>query len=78
MLEIAQRTMKLKMKDDTSAEMRNGKPVYVDDAGREIEFDYAATVGTISRLNGEAKGHLERAQSAEESSRWTYPGFVEC
>jgi hypothetical protein len=58
--------MKLKLKDDTSAEVRNGKPVYVDDNGREVEFDYAATVGTISRLNGEAKGHRERAEAAEE------------
>jgi hypothetical protein len=58
--------MKLKMKDDTSAEVRNGKPVYTDENGREIEFDYSATVGTISRLNGEAKGHRERAEAAEE------------
>lgn len=47
------------------AEIAEGKPVYVHDDGKEIPFDAAQTVATISRLNGEAKGHRERAEAAE-------------
>lgn len=38
-------------------------PVYVHDDGKEIEFDAAATVASIARLNSEAKGHRERAEA---------------
>ena len=51
----------------TYAEIQDGKPVYLDDAGKEIAFDAPGTVATISRLNGEAKSHRERAQAAETS-----------
>lgn len=40
-------------------------PVFVHSDGREAAFDADSTVQTISRLNGEAKGHRERAESAE-------------
>ncbi len=47
------------------AALADGKPVYVHDDGKEIPFDAPQTVATISRLNGEAKGHRERAEHAE-------------
>ncbi|MFQ5626853.1 MAG: DUF6651 domain-containing protein [Methyloligellaceae bacterium] len=48
----------------TYAEVKDGKPLYLDD-GKEVAFDAPHTVATISRLNGEAKGHRERAEAAE-------------
>ncbi|HUB90959.1 MAG TPA: DUF6651 domain-containing protein [Dyella sp.] len=47
------------------AEIADGKPIYLHDDGKEIPFDAAQTVDTIKRLNGEAKGHRERAETAE-------------
>lgn len=44
-----------------------GLPVYIHDDGKEAGFDAAATVATISRLNGEARDHRigkERAENA--------------
>lgn len=57
--------MKLKLDENGHAVLQDGKPVYVHDDGKEIAFDAAATVGTITRLNGEAKSHRERAEAAE-------------
>lgn len=57
--------MKLKTTADGHAVVQDGKPVYVADDGKEIAFDYGATLATISRLNGEAKTNRERAESAE-------------
>ena len=57
--------MELKLDDKGNVVVQDGKPVYVDDGGRDVVFDYAATLGTISRLNGEAKGHRERAEAAD-------------
>lgn len=57
--------MKLKLDDKGAAVLQDGKPVYVHDDGKEVAFDAAATLATISRLNGEAKGHRERAEAAE-------------
>jgi hypothetical protein len=59
--------MKLKtltIEGKTYAELADGKPVYIHDDGKEIAFDAPGTVATISRLNGEAKGHRERAEEA--------------
>lgn len=58
-------TMKLKLDDAGHVVVQDGKPVYVHDDGKEVAFDAAATVSTITRLNGEAKGHRERAEKAE-------------
>jgi hypothetical protein len=58
-------TMKLKLDDKENVVVQDGKPVFVAEDGKEIAFDYAATLGTISRLNGEAKAHRERAETAE-------------
>lgn len=47
------------------AEVDGDRPLYVHDDGKETPFDAPATVATISRLNGEAKNHRERAEAAE-------------
>lgn len=57
--------MKLKRDEHGHVVVQDGNPVYVHDDGKEIPFDAAATVATIGRLNGEAKGHRERAEGAE-------------
>lgn len=57
--------MKLKLDANGNAVLQDGKPVYVHDDGKEVAFDAPATVATISRLNGEAKAHRERAEAAE-------------
>ncbi len=57
--------MKLKLDENGNVVVVDGKPVYVHDDGKEIPFDAVATAATISRLNGEAKGHRERAEAAE-------------
>lgn len=60
--------MKLKtveIEGKTYAEVNDGKPVFVGDDGKDIAFDAPNTVATISRLNGEAKSHRERAEAAE-------------
>lgn len=58
--------MKLKLTPEGHAVVIDGKPVYVHDDGKEIAFDAPGTVATITRLNGEAKGHRERAEAAEQ------------
>ncbi len=40
-------------------------PVFVHPDGKETAFDGDGTLGTITRLNSEAKGHRERAEAAE-------------
>lgn len=58
--------MKLKLTEDgKTAVIQDGKPVYVKDDGTEISFDAPATIGTIARLNGEAKSHREAKEAAE-------------
>jgi hypothetical protein len=57
--------MKLKLDDQGHVVVQDGRPVYVHDDGKELPFDAIATVNTITRLNGEAKSHRERAETAE-------------
>jgi hypothetical protein len=57
--------MKLKVDEAGHVVVSDGKPVYVHDDGREIPFDAPATVATIARLNGEAKGHREAKEALE-------------
>lgn len=59
--------MKLKLDENGHAVLQDGKPVYVHDDGKEVAFDAPGTVATITRLNGEAKAHRERAEAAERS-----------
>lgn len=51
----------------TYAEVQDDKPLYLDDKGAEVAFDVVATTQTISRLNGEAKGHREAKEKALET-----------
>lgn len=59
----------------TYAEVSDGKPLYLD-GDKEIAFDAPGTVATISRLNGEAKGHRERAEVAETKLK-TFEGITD-
>lgn len=40
-------------------------PIFIHPNGTEAAFDADSTLGTITKLNGEAKGHRERAEAAE-------------
>lgn len=51
----------------TYAEVQDGKPVFLDDGGKEVAFDAPHATATISRLNGEAKGHREAKEAAESA-----------
>lgn len=51
----------------TYAEVQDGKPVYLDDSGKEIAFDASNAMQSLSALRGEAKSHRERAEAAEKS-----------
>lgn len=58
--------MKLKTIDvngTTYAAVQDGKPIYIGEDGKEVAFDAPHTIGTITRLNSEAKGHRERAEA---------------
>ncbi|MFZ5669120.1 MAG: DUF6651 domain-containing protein [Pseudomonadota bacterium] len=57
--------MKLKLDEAGHVVVVDGKPVYTHDDGKDVPFDAVATVATISRLNGEAKGHREAKEAAE-------------
>lgn len=57
--------MKLKLDDNGAAVLQEGKPVYIKDDNSEVAFDVAGAMQSISRLNGEAKSHRERAETAE-------------
>jgi len=61
-------TMKLKtveIEGVTYAATQDGKPVFTDDAGKDVAFDAPGTIATITRLNGEAKSHRTAKESAE-------------
>lgn len=49
----------------TTGEGDKKLPVFIHPNGSEAPFDADTTLSTISRLNGEAKGHRERAEAAE-------------
>jgi hypothetical protein len=66
--------MKLKLDENGHVVVNDGKPVYVQDDGKEVVFDAPGTLQTISRLNGEAKSHRERAESAETQLK-TFEGI---
>lgn len=57
--------MKLKLDENGNAVLQDGKPIVVHEDGKEIAFDIAATVQTISRLNAEARDNRLRAEAAE-------------
>jgi len=51
----------------TYAAVQDGKPVFTDDAGKDVAFDAPGTIATITRLNGEAKSHREGKETAERA-----------
>lgn len=51
-------------------------PVFVHADGKEVPFDGDSTISTISRLNGEAKSHRERAETAETALK-TFEGIAD-
>lgn len=59
--------MKLKLDDQGHAVLQDGFPVYVHADGKEVAFDAAGTVNTITRLNAEAKSHREGKEAAENA-----------
>lgn len=62
-------SLRLKM-DGDHAVLIDGKPVYIDDEkNTESAIDVAGTVGTITRLNSEAKSQRERAEAAEKAMK---------
>lgn len=58
------------------AEIQDGKPVWVESDGKETAFDIEGTRTTITRLNGEAKSHRERAEAAEATVK-TFEGIAD-
>ena len=56
--------MKLKLNDQGFAEVKDGKPIYLDDGGAEIPFDAPAAMAKITALNGESKTHRLKAEEA--------------
>jgi len=58
--------MKLKLDEAGHVVVSDGKPVYVHDDGKEVPFDAAAATAKISQLNGEAMGHRQGRQAAED------------
>lgn len=56
--------MRLLIDENGNVVVRNGKPVYVKDDGSEVEFDVASTQATITRLQGESRGHREGKEAA--------------
>lgn len=57
--------MKLKLDSAGNVVVQDGKPVYINADGSEVAFDAVGTTEAVKRLNGEAKGHRERAEAAE-------------
>lgn len=49
-------------------------PIFIHPNGTEAAFDADSTLGTITKLNGEAKGHRERAEAAETKLK-TFDGI---
>ena len=58
--------MKLKLDSNGNVVVQDGKPVYVHDDGKEVPFDAPAAVQKIQGLNGEARGHREAKEAAEQ------------
>lgn len=72
--------LKLKTVDlngTTYAEVKDGKPLFIDDTDKkEIAFDADHSASTITRLNGEAKGHREAKEAAEAKLK-TFDGITD-
>jgi hypothetical protein len=51
--------------EKTYAVLKDGNPVYVDDAGKEVTYDPVAMHATIGRLNKESQTHREAKEALE-------------
>ena len=58
--------MKLKLNDDGFAEVRDGKPVYVDDNGKEHVYDAPAMRNSLDKLNGDLAETRKAKERAEQ------------
>jgi hypothetical protein len=58
--------LKLKINEQGFAEVKDGKPVYIDGQGQEIAYDVPAAIAKITELNGEAKTHRLAAKEAAD------------
>jgi hypothetical protein len=56
---------KLKLDDKGAVVMQNGKPVYINPEGKEVEFDVEQVMGSVAGLRAEAKTHREAKEAAE-------------
>lgn len=56
---------KLKLDEAGHVVVQDGKPVYVDDAGKEATYDIDYSDATIARLNSENQGLRKKATEAE-------------
>lgn len=59
--------MKLKLDEQGTPALEDGKPVYVADDGTERPVDVAAMSEALAKANAQAQTHRERAQQAEAS-----------
>lgn len=58
--------MKLKLTEEGYAEVQDGKPVYVNDDGKEITYDPISMHKKIGELNKENQTYREAKEEAEE------------
>lgn len=59
-------SLKLKIDENEQIEIRNGKPVYLDDENKEIELDANLLFDKIKDLNGEAKQRRLECQALKD------------
>src|SRR5579872_6665433 len=68
--------MKLKLDDKGRVVVQEGKPVYVEEDGKETPFDAPATRATIARISREAKEFREAKEGLEAKFK-EYEGIEE-
>lgn len=61
--------MKLKLNDDGLAEVQDGKPVYVDDDGKEHTYDAPAMRKSLDKLNTDLAETRKARETAEEQAK---------
>ena len=67
--------LKLKIDENEQIEIRNNKPVYIDDDGKEVEVDANQLFDKVKELNGEAK--QRRIESQELKNKFSIFDDVE-
>lgn len=61
--------MKLKLNDDGLAEVQDGKPVYVDDDGKEHTYDAPAMRQSLDKLNTDLAETRKARETAEKQAQ---------